>query len=211
MKTFRSVHPQRNYAGERKTNYSEYRADLARDFNGRCGYTDCSHFWWGGSFHIDHFAPKNPRLDDQVQLAKFKELECEYGNLVYSCPQVNRAKSNDWASDDPNTPILGQKGYLDPCTDLNEFFERTDTGGIVPKDHIIAKYMWKRLRLYLLRYELYWRMEQLMERMQKLQISMKLTGLPEEERNEIKNAIVELNNEYLSYWSFLNINYAQIR
>jgi len=210
MKTFRSKHPSRTYTGPKKSSYGDYRADLARDFNGRCGYTDCSHAWWGGGFHIDHFAPKKPKIADPTQLAKFHALENEYSNLVYACPQVNRAKWNDWASNDPAVPVVDDKGYLDPCMDFNQYFERTDSGGIMPKDDPIAKYMWEKLKLYLFRYELYWRMEQLASRLDQLQKFRTLPKLPQNVQLEILTAIADLASEHRSYFQYLETNYAEI-
>lgn len=208
MRKFRSKHPKRTYTGSVKTDYKDYREHLRRDFNGRCGYTDCLDVWWGDGFNVDHFAPKKPNVQDPAKFQKFAEKINIYKNLIYACPQVNRAKGNDWPSDDPEVNILGDKGYLDPCeVDFNDYFERTNSGWIVPQNNPIAKYMWTKLKLYLKRYEIYWRIEQIIINMQKLQSYRKKLNLPEDIKNEINEGIADLNAEYLKYLEYLQINY----
>jgi hypothetical protein len=211
MKTFRNKHPQRTYTGTAKEKYTEYHSELREDFNHRCAYTDCSDSWWQDGFHIDHFAPKEPRsVKDAVKKAKFKALENSYSNLVYACPQVNRSKQDDWPSDDPAISQVGDKGYIDPCTDFNEYFERTNEGAIVPKDNQIAKYMWKRLKLYLIRYELYWRMEQLAARSTRLASLSKTANLPDEIKSEAQGLMADLIEEHAKYERYLDANYRGI-
>jgi len=210
MKTFRNSHPQRTYSGTRKTNYQDYRTQLAEDFNHRCGYTDCRDMWWAGGFQIDHFAPQKPKVTDPAKLAKFTDLETDYRNLVYACPQINRAKSNDWATDDPEKSTNEVMGYYDPCQDFNVYFERTDTGGIMPKTDPIAEYMWRKLKLYLRRYEFFWRLDQLHDRLIELHRLHDLSGLPDESRQEIVQAVFDLDKEFTSYLQYLSGNYNQI-
>jgi 5-methylcytosine-specific restriction endonuclease McrA len=210
MKTFRSKNPQKTYSGPAKEKYTDYHSELREDFNRRCAYTDCSDSWWQDGFHIDHFIPKKPKVADPQKKAKFLEFEHEYDNLVYACPQVNRAKGNDWPSDDPSISQLGDKGYISPRGDFNEYFERTDSGGIIPKDHPIAKYMWVTLKLYLIRYELYWRLEQLAFRSEELaRLSVKLS-LPDELRLLVADQISELLAEHTKYKEYLDINYREL-
>lgn len=210
MKLFRNKHPRRTYTGPAKTHYREYRAELAADFNNRCAYTDCSSMWWADGFHIDHFAPRKPRLTDPAQLVNFTAREHLYTNLVYACPQVNRAKGNDWPSEDPDTPIVGERGYLDPCSNFNDYFERTDSGGIVPKNNPVAVYMWKRLKLYLKRYELYWRIEQIVIRLKELERLRTGLVLPDEMRTEVLESIADLTAEYTRYLDYLQVNPADL-
>jgi hypothetical protein len=210
MKPFRNSHPQRRYTGTPKTNYKDYRDILRQDYEGRCGYTDCKDIWWAGGFQIEHFAPQKPKVDE-VKRAKFLAKKHVYENLVYACPQINRSKSNDWASDDPDVSVVGEKGYLHPCdVDFNDYFERTDFGGILPKDHPIARYMWAKLKLYLKRYELYWRIEKIIDQQKKL-IELKNTlVLPDPIKAEVNAGIVELAEEYQKYLSYLEVNYLEI-
>lgn len=211
MRKFRNNHPTRTYTGVQKSHYTEYKNELRKDFNFRCGYTDCLDIWWGDGFHIDHFSPRKPNIADPVKLGKFTAREHLYTNLIYACPQVNRAKGNDWASDDPDVCTVGDKGYFDPCAvDFNIYFERLNAGGIVPKDHPIARYMWIKLKLYLKRYEIYWRLEQIFDGLDEL-ISLKnKLELPDTIKEDVSNQIVELTEEYMKYFKYLQINYVGV-
>lgn len=210
MKQFRAKTVIRTYVGPAKHHYSDYRDDLIRDFNGHCAYTDCSHAWWAGGFHIDHFVPKNPKITDPAIKAGFQAREHSYNNLVYACPQINRAKSNDWVSEDPNIAVVGDNGYFHPSEDFNLYFERTDAGGILPKDNPVARYMWKKLKLYLKRYELYWRLEQIAFRQEELLSLRKRLSLPLELETEVYRSIAELTEEYIKYFRYLEIDYNAI-
>jgi hypothetical protein len=211
MKTFRNNHPQRTYTGTQKAHYRDYKDELRKDFHGRCGYTDCLDIWWGDGFNVDHFAPRKPKVINPIKLAKFTAKEHIYSNLVYACPQVNRAKSNDWASDDPDTFAAEDKGYLDPCTfDFNDYFERTDSGGIIPKDNPIARYMWAKLKLYLKRYELYWRLEQIIDRLERLTNMRSRLTLPAGIETELLRGIADLTQEHIKYLKYLQVNYPEI-
>ena len=129
--------------------YRSFKPYLAKDFNSRCGYTDCPDFWFGGknNFHIDHFKPfsKNPNL------------ATDYSNLVYCCSYVNILKSDD------------EGDYIDPCDiDFNKHFERDNYGEIIPKNTSKeAIYMYSRLQLGLSRYKLIWKLDEIFIRLLK--------------------------------------------
>jgi hypothetical protein len=177
---FRKISPKRSYAGKLLKNYNGYKDHLERDFNERCGYTDCSQFWFGGkrTFQIDHFKPR----------IKYPELECEYSNLVYSCSYVNRAKSDD----------LNE--YFDPCNiDYNQYFLRDYLGHIYPKgDSSIAKYMYKSLKLYLKRYSIIWMLEALEEKMEILRDLIEQTN-----NEEAKILFHTITFKYMDYKKYL--------
>ncbi|MBK7379262.1 MAG: hypothetical protein IPJ03_09675 [Ignavibacteriales bacterium] len=177
---FRNISPKRTYKGKEFADYKRYKDSLAKDFNERCGYTDCPQFWFGGkrNFQIDHFNPKS----------QHPELETKYSNLVYTCSYVNRAKSDD----------IGN--YIDPCdTDYNEHFYRDDLGNIFPKDNSeSAKYMFKKLKLFLKRYGIIWMIDQLQQRMFKLQDLIKET-----DNAEAKTLFIEITMEYNDYIKYL--------
>lgn len=177
---FRNSSPQRTYSGKELTDYRRYKDFLVKDFNSRCGYTDCFDFWFGGknNFQIDHFIPKS----------KKPELETIYANLVYSCSYVNRAKSDD----------LGD--YIDPCdTDYNEHFYRDELGNIYPKDDSpSAKYMYIKLKLYLKRYSIIWMLDQLEQRMFRLQEIIEST-----DNTEAKELLVEITMKYNNHKRYL--------
>lgn len=177
---FRNKEPKRSYAGNELANYRAYKSHLEKDFNERCGYTDCYQFWFGGkrNFQIDHFKP----------VSKHPELETKYSNLVYSCSYVNRAKSND----------IGQ--YIDPCdTDFNQHFYRDELGNIIPDANSEpAKYMHKKLKLFLKRYGIIWMIDQLEQRMFKLQKLIEAT-----DNAEAKALFVEIGMKYNNYKKYL--------
>lgn len=130
--------------------YRSFKKYLAKDFNNRCGYTDCSHFWFGGmsTFHIDHFLPHS----------KHPHLKTIYSNLVYSCSFVNILKSND------------EGDYLDPCdNDFNDHFKRMADGRIVPVNTSkYGVYMFNKLKLGLKRYAIIWKLDELLSKEEKL-------------------------------------------
>lgn len=142
IRKFRLVHPKRTCT-KVYTSYSRYKDDLAADFNGRCGYTDCPDYFFGGkrTFHIDHFKPK----------VHFKELENDYANLVYSCSYVNIKKSKSTVE------------ILDPCEhDFNEHFYRDEYGNIIPHPTSpVACEMSRIMGLQLSRYGIVWMLENL--------------------------------------------------
>lgn len=145
----RSKTPRRS-SPAKKTNYRSYKPDLKTDFNDSCGYCGIHHVYFGcgKAFHIDHFAPKS----------MFKSLECEYENLVYSCPICNIAKSDDWPSNDSSVSIKDGKGFIDPCSyKFDENFYRDASGKIKFHDkEPAAEYMHKKLKLGLKRHEIFW-------------------------------------------------------
>ena len=67
--------------------YHNYKPYLAKDFNQKCGYTNCSQMWFGGqrTFQIDHLKP----------WTKYPELKTDYSNLVYCCSYVNEHFERD--------------------------------------------------------------------------------------------------------------------
>jgi hypothetical protein len=177
---FRDTVPKRSYTGKELASYNSYKDYLEKDFNQRCGYTDCQQFWFGGkrTFQIDHFKP----------VLHFPELETKYSNLVYSCSYVNRAKWHDVGN------------YIDPCdTDYNQHFYRDGLGNIYPKsDSDPAQYMYKKLKLFLKRYGIIWMLEQLEQRMYKLQELIEATG-----DADAKELFLEVSFKYNNYKKYL--------
>lgn len=157
---FRNGSPERTYTGNKLSDYRGYKKFLVKDFKSRCGYTDCFDFWFGGpsNFQIDHFKPKS----------KYPNLETDYNNLVYSCSYVNRAKSDDDGI------------FLDPAeVDYNLHFYRDNLGNIYPReDSVSAKYMYLRLKLYLNRHSIIWMLDQLEQKMFRLQELVEATNDP---------------------------------
>jgi uncharacterized protein (TIGR02646 family) len=68
-----------------RASYSEYREDLRIDFWFACAYcTICESEAAGIAFAIDHYEPQAARPD----------LSADYANLMWSCQQCNRYKSD---------------------------------------------------------------------------------------------------------------------
>ncbi|AZI55166.1 MULTISPECIES: hypothetical protein [Epilithonimonas] len=179
---FRTDTPQRTC---KKTfaNYRSFKPYLRTDFRKKCGYTDCSDFWFGGpkTFHIDHFKPKS----------KFPELETSYSNLVYCCSYVNVLKSDD------------ENEYLDPCdVNFNEHFDRDNDGNIFAmKGSATAVYMHKSLKLFLKRYQIIWALDKLIEKIDLLgDVIEKNVNVS----NEVKDEYINLNIEFHKYRNFLS-------
>ncbi len=185
---FRQHTPKRTVGVAIQTEYRKYKAQLAADFQSRCGYTDCPHFWFGGmhSFHIDHRKPKS----------KYKHLECDYGNLVYSCSYVNQAKSDDDAD------------YLDPCdSDYNLHFGRNDNGEIVPlPGSQQADYMYTKLKLYLKRYGIIWTLENLRIKLAELRALLDTQIHDPAQRTEMLEKHFKLSSMFEDYLKYLSVN-----
>ncbi len=172
---FRNISPKRTCT-KKRSKYNAYKPFLAEDFNHKCGYTDCSDYWFGGQrcFQIDHFKPKE----------KYPLLVNEYSNLVYCCSYVNRAK---WDDDNAN--------YLDPCSvDYNKHFER-DNRGFITAISTQAQYMVDHLQLNLFRYAICWNLDRLRE---KINILKKVATTSEE-----KDLLLSLYAEYDKYEDYL--------
>lgn len=182
---FRQLAPQRT-CSKTFSVYRSYKKYLADDFNGRCGYTDSHHRWFGGAstFHIDHFQPHS----------KFPVLKTQYSNLVYACSYVNILKSND----DPTN-------YLDPCaTDYNEHFFRDHSGRIYPNPKSAqAVYMHKKLKLGLARYQLIWLLEKCFKTMEQLEALAETLPSGSEQEQAILKLYLELGKEFRTNFNFL--------
>lgn len=212
MADFRKMWPVRRTDLPQRSEHTDYRDDLKQDFNGRCGYTDCSDKWWGVKFQVDHFAPQNPKIADSAKKKLFEDLRCTYSNLVYACPQVNNAKRNLWVTDSPDKPVDGDVGLLDPCTyDFNDYFVRSDTGRILAKDdNPVASFMIDRLKLFLFRYELYWRIGELNECKLKLHELREDANIKQRYGTEINALIADLDEEFQKYMTYIGANHNAI-
>lgn len=116
-----------------KNNYRDYENDLRIDFQDTCGYCGKIVEVSKSDFGIDHFVPKS--------LAKNKINN--YDNLVYSCKQCNRKKSNKWPTQDINMSHNGKEGFIDPVLEeYDEHLERTVNGDIIGKTEL-GNYMVK--------------------------------------------------------------------
>lgn len=182
---FRKAKPQRTFT-KTYASYQSFKPHLVKDFNSRCGYTDCSDKWFGGvtTFHIDHFAP----------LKSSPALKTTYSNLVYSCSYVNILKSDDDSSN-----------YLEPCIDdYNQHFYRDKLGRIFPDlNSTKAKYMHQRLKLGLARYQVIWLLDNLFDSMKGLQKLVESLPDGSDEERAVKELHFSLTKEFTKYFDYL--------
>lgn len=138
--------PQRSYTGIMWQTNRGNKKRLIVDFDHRCAYCDDLDKYSGGSkmYHVEHFAPKD----------KFPKLEFCYDNLLYSCPYCNISKSNKWPSDDSAINVVGNEGFVDPCTDEYEKHLRRYQNGEIYYTTELGKYMFYGMKLYLQRHQL---------------------------------------------------------
>ena len=190
---FRNEVPIRSFTKEYK-NYRSYKIPLSKDFYRRCGYCNDYDFWSGGpsSYHIDHFAPKS----------KFKQLENKYSNLVYSCPYCNRYKSDDWLSDSAYISIINNEGYIDPCDySFDSSLSRKISGEIIYENEV-GRYMYLKMKLFLKRHSIIYKLTVLYELMSKLGYILEGNQI-EECKDNIKEAYIELSLEFNRYLKYL--------
>lgn len=175
--------PTHSAKGERWKTKATIKKHLKEDFHGRCAYCDDLDSLVDIDFHIEHFAPKK----------KFPEREYWYQNLLYACPYCNESKSEYWASDDPDVNVKNDEGVVNPCsTDYDIHLGRRKNGRIYPKTRL-GEFMYRRLKLYLARHELFFRLENLQAKVNEL------------ESTDAKEKILPLYRELLRYYKLVPI------
>ena len=180
---------------KRYKNYRYYKEYIKSDFNDRCGYCDTWDGWFRGSdfYQIDHFAPQS----------RFENLESEYNNLVYSCPYCNRAKGDDWVTDNSDTSNDGEKGYIDPCdVEYDKLFCRSYSGEIIPLKPI-GEYMYNKLKFYLTRHKVIWNLTRLYILCNKLMSMLDDPDINAEHKKELDERYSELS-KYLHKYLYLD-------
>ena len=187
--------PIRSYHGEQSHTNSTNKKHLARDFGHRCAYCDDLDSYGGGyrAYHVEHFAPKE----------KFPELQFNYDNLLYSCPWCNRAKWDTWPSDDPQINIVGEEGFVDPCTlDYDTHLKRLSDGSIIGVTPL-GEYMRKTLKLYLKRHAIVHNVDKLKKARKELQASItndKRRGKDCTKKEIALQLVTEVFFEYFDMW-----------
>lgn len=187
--------PIRSYHGERFHTNTTNKKHLAKDFDHRCAYCNDLDTYGGGyvAYHVEHFAPKT----------KFPDLMYNYDNLLYACPWCNRAKWDYWPSDDPNVNIVGEIGFVDPCT--NEFdihLTRLPDGSIIGTTSL-GKYMVKALHLYLRRHAIIHNVDKFDAKVEELKRSIatdKLCGKNCSKKEAALKLVTEDFWEYFALW-----------
>lgn len=187
--------PVRSYSGEMwRTNYSNKKR-LALDFDHRCAYCDDYDKYSGGynTYHVEHFAPKE----------KFKNLEFKYDNLLYCCPYCNISKSDKWVGRSAEENIVGDEGFIDPCSE--EYYlhlKRDEKGNIIYKTPI-GKYIYMELKLYLKRHAILYNLEKVRIKKKLLKakiVEMKKNQLNVEDLEEIYKQLCIIFCEYYDFF-----------
>lgn len=107
-----------------KSDYHAYLPELREDFQHICGYCGKSETVAKNTFEIDHFIP--------LKYEKFRKND--YTNLVYSCFECNRKKSDKWPSQNADIQFINGKGFVDPASDdYDMHLKRTKEGDIIGK------------------------------------------------------------------------------
>lgn len=191
----RTKRPVRSYHGEKfRTNHTN-KKHLAEDFGHRCAYCDDSDTYGGGyrAYHVEHFAPKE----------KFPELCFNYDNLLYACPWCNRAKWDIWPSMDAKINVVGEEGFVDPCTEeYDKHLKRCPDGTIIWITPL-GKYMYKTLRLYLKRHAIVHNVDKLKQKIDELKKSIdtdKSLGYNSSKKEEALRLVTEDFFEYFNMW-----------
>ena len=187
--------PIRSYHGIQFKTNSTNKKHLAEDFGNRCAYCDDPDTYGGGypAYHVEHFAPKE----------KFPKLQFDYDNLLYACPWCNRAKWDIWPSDDPTISVIGDEGFIDPCSEEYEkHFERLADGSIIGKTPL-GEYMNKTLHLYLKRHSIVYNIDKLYQKRQELENSIeadKESGKDCSKKEAVLHLITKEFFEYFDLW-----------
>lgn len=173
MEYIKGKKPVRSYTGEMWITNSSNKKRLVKDFNHKCAYCDDHDRYSGGynAYHVEHFAPKE----------KFPLLEFTYDNLLYSCPYCNISKSNKWVGNKVEENVVGDMGFIDPCTD--EYYSnlyRDDKGNIAYSTNI-GEFMYYELKLYLKRHNILYNLEKV--RVQKNLLKSKIDEKKQEKEN----------------------------
>ena len=165
---------------------------MAKDFGHRCAYCNDPDVYGGGyrAYHVEHFAPKE----------KFPALRFDYDNLLYACPWCNRAKWDIWPSDDPKINIVGEEGFVDPCTEeYDKHLERLTDGSIAGTTPL-GKYMHKTLHLYLKRHAIIHNVDRLRRKMNELADSIAADKLIGKDCSKKEAALQLVTKDFFEYF-----------
>ncbi|EMF0110813.1 HNH endonuclease [Enterococcus hirae] len=153
--------------------YSEFKDDLRKDFQYRCGYCSKLEKLTTTGFEIDHFVPQH------IDETKTKD----YNNLVYSCFTCNRKKGGKWPTKDSSIHHDEFKGFIDPVSEeLDQHLGRKESGEIEYYSEL-GKYLANDVFKFNIRpVKIIWKLGRLIESKKKLSnlIVEKQTCNPEE-------------------------------
>lgn len=190
--------PHRSYSGVKWTTIKSNKKRLIKDFDNKCAYCDDSDKYAGGSkmYHVEHFAPKD----------KFPELKYRYDNLLYACPFCNISKSNKWPSDQSNISVVGNRGFVDPCTqEYNKHLIRKDDGAIgyiTP----LGEYMFFELKLYLQRHQLLYNLNRMHLKLKEVRYEIERRKRLHKAVDNLETLYKELCTVFYEYYDFFSKN-----
>ncbi len=176
------------------SNYKSYKPFLKKDFCNRCAYCNLSDADITTYFEVDHFVPKSAFM----KIRGCEYLEYDYVNLIYSCPNCNRAKADLYDGDIYNRPYDNDLLYDPVKIDYNEIFYRDKHGTISSRDSK-GKEMIIALKLYRPIHNLAWICEQLNELIQALEVK-----IDNETESEKKRMLSEAKDKLLDYYRKCN-------
>jgi len=189
--------PVRSHSGEFRTTNKSNKKYLAEDFKHRCAYCDDLDSIYGGynMYQVEHFAPKG----------KFPKLESTYENLLYSCPYCNSSKGDDWPSDEANTNVAGDEGYVDPCNaEYEDHLDRSDDGRIIHKTNL-GKYMFIHLNLSLLRHSRIYNIDKIQNKCKELEEKINIDKSQGKNTIKKEEALNSLYKDFQKYYCQLQV------
>lgn len=184
--------PKKSYTGiVWRTNRSNKKR-LINDFEHKCAYCDDLDRYSGGSkmYHVEHFAPKE----------KFPELEYTYDNLLYACPFCNISKSNKWPSNSSKISVVGNEGFVNPCTSEYDLHLGRRENGEIYYLTPLGEYMFYELKLYLQRHELIYNLERVHLKLKEVKIEIDRREAVHKPAEELKMLYKELCVVFYEYY-----------
>lgn len=191
----REKKPIRTYHGEKfRTNRTNKRY-LAKDFSHRCAYCDDLDAYGGGfsAYHVEHFAPK----------IKFPAVQFNYDNLLYACPWCNRAKNDTWPSDDSKISVVGDKGFIDPCTDEYDKHLKRLPNGSIEWITPLGEYMYKTLHLHLKRHAIIHNVDRLKRKVNELRNAISAGKAAGKDCSKEETALYTIVEDFFKYFGML--------
>ncbi|OPA02100.1 hypothetical protein BHL27_07060 [Bacillus cereus] len=195
MFTIHETRPVRSYSGEKWFTNSSNKKRLAEDFKNKCGYCGDFDVYSGGYnvYHVEHFAPKE----------KFKELEFTYDNLLYSCPYCNLAKSNKWIGKTATESIVGDKGFVDPCTEEYDLHLGRDEEGSIIYKTSLGQYIYMELKLYLKRHKILYNLDKIRLKRNVLKEEIEKRKLKSQDFQDLEVIYNELGALFCNYYELI--------
>lgn len=186
--------PIRTYHGEKFRTNRTNKKYLAKDFGHRCAYCDDSDAYGGGfaAYHVEHFAPRS----------RFPGIQFDYDNLLYACPWCNRAKSDIWPSNDSKISVVGDEGFLDPCTEEYEKHLRRRSDGSIEGITPLGKYMHKTLQLYLKRHAIIHNVDKLKRKVDELRANI---AVDKDKGKDCSKAEIVLQSLMKDFFEYFNL------